>query len=161
MTIMSDQKPVALFTGATAGLGEAILKAYARKHENSRIYLVGRNDAAAQQIIDDVQQMWKETSQSGEVEGDIIFVKADLTLLRNVREVVQEILRTEGDNAKLDFLCMSQGILTFKGRLGKGGFDYPPHYGSRLVFKSFARSFVLSYFQGGNLTEMPFLFSTT
>jgi NAD(P)-dependent dehydrogenase (short-subunit alcohol dehydrogenase family) len=117
-TMTSDQRPVALFTGATAGLGEAILKAYARNHQNSRIYFVGRNDAAAQQIIEDVQQVWKETSQHGEVEGDIIFVKADLTLLRNARNVVQEILRREGDNARLDFLCMSQGILTSKGRLG-------------------------------------------
>ena len=125
MTITSDQKPVALFTGATAGLGEAILKAYARNHENSRIYFVGRNDVAAQQIIGDVRQMWKETSQRGEGEGDIIFVKADLTLLRNARDVVQEILRREGDNAKLDFLCMSQGILTSRGRIGKWScFDF-------------------------------------
>lgn len=118
MTIRNDHRPVALFTGATAGLGEAILKAYARNHENSRIYFIGRNDAAAQQIIEDVRHMWKETSQRDEDEGDIIFVKADLTLLKNAQDVVQEILRMEGDNAKLDFLCMSQGVLTLKGRLG-------------------------------------------
>jgi NAD(P)-dependent dehydrogenase (short-subunit alcohol dehydrogenase family) len=117
-TMTNDQRPIALFTGATAGLGEAILKAYARNHQNSRIYFVGRNDAAAQQIIEDVQQTWKEISQSGEGEGDIIFVKADLTLLKNARDVVQRIVRREGDNARLDFLCMSQGILTSKGRLG-------------------------------------------
>lgn len=118
MTITNDHIPVALFTGATAGLGEAILKAYARNHENSRIYFIGRNEAAAQHITHDVQQMWKETSQNDEVKGEIIFVKADLTLLRNVRDAVQEILRREGDNVKLDLLCMSQGVLTSKGRLG-------------------------------------------
>lgn len=120
MTIANDHRPVALFTGATAGLGEAILKAYARNHENSRIYFIGRNDAAAQQIIEDVRKMWKENSQrgEGEGEGDIVFVKADLTLFKNARDAVQEILRREGDNVRLDFLCMSQGFLTFKGRLG-------------------------------------------
>ena len=118
MALTNDHRPVALFTGATAGIGEAILKAYSRNHENSRIYFIGRNDAAAQQIIDDVRQMWKETSQHDESEGDIIFVKADLTLLKNARDAVQEILKREGNNASLDFLCMSQGLLTFKGRLG-------------------------------------------
>ena len=118
MTMANDQRPVALFTGATAGLGEAILKAYARNHANSRIYFVGRNDAAAQRIMEEIRREWKDASQHSEDEGDIIFVKADLTLLRNARGVVQEILRKEGDNARVDFLCMSQGFLTSKGRLG-------------------------------------------
>jgi NAD(P)-dependent dehydrogenase (short-subunit alcohol dehydrogenase family) len=114
----NDDGPVALFTGATAGLGEAILKAYAKKHKNSRIYFVGRNDAAALQIKEDVQRMWNETPQHTGDKGDIIFVKADLTLLTNIHGVFEEILKREGTNARLDFLCMSQGFLTLKGRMG-------------------------------------------
>jgi NAD(P)-dependent dehydrogenase (short-subunit alcohol dehydrogenase family) len=118
MTTTGDEGAVALFTGATAGLGEAILKAYARNHTNSRIYFVGRNDVAAQQIKEDVRRAWKEAPRHSGDKGDIIFVKADLTPLTNVRGVFQEILKREGNNARLDFLCMSQGFLTLKGRLG-------------------------------------------
>lgn len=115
----NDAGPVALFAGATAGLGEAILKAYAGKHTNARIYFVGRNEVAAQQIIRDVRQLWKDAPKNSEGEGDIIFLKADLSLLRNVRGVAEEFMRREGDNARLDFLCMSQGYLTLRGRIGR------------------------------------------
>jgi NAD(P)-dependent dehydrogenase (short-subunit alcohol dehydrogenase family) len=118
MMTTNNEGPVALFAGATAGLGEAILKAYARKHTNARIYFVGRNKDAAQQIEDDVRREWKENPQNAAEEGEVIFLKADLSLLRNSRMVLQEFLKREGSNAKLDFLCMSQGILTLKARLG-------------------------------------------
>ena len=118
MTTANDDRPVALFTGATAGLGEAILKAYAKNHTNSRIYFVGRNDAAALQIKEEVQRVWHDTPQQPGGKGDIVFVKADLTLLTNVHDFFREIIQREGNDAKLDFMCMSQGFLTLRGRLG-------------------------------------------
>jgi NAD(P)-dependent dehydrogenase (short-subunit alcohol dehydrogenase family) len=116
----NDAGPVAVFAGATAGLGEAILKAYAGKHINARIYFIGRNEVAAEQIITDVRQLWKDAApKNSDGEGDIIFLKADLSLLRNVRGVAEEFMKREGENARLDFLCMSQGYLTLRGRIGR------------------------------------------
>lgn len=114
-----DNGPVALFAGGTAGLGEAILKAYAKNHVNARIYFVGRNEVAAQEIIKDVRQIWKDISKDAEGQGDIIFLKVDLSLLKNVRSVAEEFGKREGENARLDFLCMSQGFLTMRGRMGR------------------------------------------
>lgn len=117
MTSTRNEGPVALFAGGTAGLGEAILKAYAKKHCNARIYIVGRNETAAAQIEEDVRREWKENS-AGDKGGDVVFIKADLSLLRNSPAVLDAFLEREGSDAKLDFLCMSQGFLTLKSRLG-------------------------------------------
>ncbi|KAJ9643366.1 hypothetical protein H2199_004045 [Coniosporium tulheliwenetii] len=92
----NDQCPVALFTGATAGIGEAILKAYAKQHRDARIYFVGRNEASARKIIEDVREIWTDGQGGVENEGAITFIKADLTLLRNVQSVVEEVKRREG-----------------------------------------------------------------
>jgi NAD(P)-dependent dehydrogenase (short-subunit alcohol dehydrogenase family) len=114
MTTAHDSGPVALFTGATAGLGEAILRAYARRNPSARIYFVGRNEAAAARIEADVRREWRDGG------GDIVFIKADLSLLANAHAVVDAFLAREGGeaDARLDFLCMSQGFVTLKPRMG-------------------------------------------
>lgn len=43
------------------------------------------------------------------------FIKKDLTLLKNVDEVCDEIKSKE---TKLNLLCMTQGIMSLKGRDG-------------------------------------------
>jgi NAD(P)-dependent dehydrogenase (short-subunit alcohol dehydrogenase family) len=112
----TDQTPpVALFAGATAGLGEATLRAYARTHRTARIYLVGRNAAAAARIEADVR-----SARGADGGGDVVFLQADLSLLANARAVVGAFVAREGGEAvaRLDFLCMSQGFLTLKPRMG-------------------------------------------
>lgn len=145
------ERPVALFAGATAGLGEAILKAYARTHRNARIYFIGRNEDAAQKIIDDVRRMWKDSYQDSEAgeQGDIAFLKADLTLLANVRGVVDEFIKREGPQAKLDLLCMSQGYLTLRGRI-----ETSEHHDAPFVLHLYSRIYLvyllLPYLQRSN-----------
>jgi len=118
MTRVQNSGPVALFTGGTAGLGEAILRAYARTHATARIYFVGRNEAAAALIEADVRREWKDGN--GDEGGDVVFIKADLSLLANAQAVVDAFLEREGGDgdARLDFLCMSHGFLTLKPRMG-------------------------------------------
>jgi NAD(P)-dependent dehydrogenase (short-subunit alcohol dehydrogenase family) len=118
MTMVQNSGPVALFTGGTAGLGEAILRAYARTHATARIYFVGRNEAAAARIEADVRREWKDGN--GDEGGDVVFIKADLSLLANAQAVVDAFLEREGGDgdARLDFLCMSHGFLTLKPRMG-------------------------------------------
>jgi NAD(P)-dependent dehydrogenase (short-subunit alcohol dehydrogenase family) len=114
----TKQSPVAVFTGATAGLGEAILKAYANTHPNGRIYFVGRNAAAAEKITSEIQQFWKDNPKVSERSGSITFLKCDLSLLCNVRNLAGDIIQKEGgpENAYFDLICMSQGILSMRGR---------------------------------------------
>jgi NAD(P)-dependent dehydrogenase (short-subunit alcohol dehydrogenase family) len=114
----NHQGPVALFTGATAGIGEAILKAYAEQHPNACIYFVGRKEASAKRIIEDVRQIWTNAPGRTGGEGEITFMKIDLTLLKNVQSIVEEITGKRGHD-RLDLLCMSQGYLTLKGREGR------------------------------------------
>jgi NAD(P)-dependent dehydrogenase (short-subunit alcohol dehydrogenase family) len=118
MTATRNDGPVALFAGGTAGLGEAILRAYARAHPTAHIYIVGRNETAAARIEADVRRGWGESAG-----GDVVFIKADLSLLANTRGVVDAFTEREGgEDARLDFLCMSQGFLTLKPRLGTFAF---------------------------------------
>lgn len=48
-------------------------------------------------------------------ETQMSFIKKDLTLLKNVDEVCDEIKSKE---TKLNLLCMTQGIMSLKGRDG-------------------------------------------
>ncbi len=117
-----DRGPVALFAGATAGLGEATLRAYAAAHRNARIYFVGRNAAAAARIQADVRRAWADVVAPGgegaRGSGDVVFIKADLSLIANGRAVRDAFVEREGEEARLDFLYMSQGVLTVRPRTG-------------------------------------------
>jgi NAD(P)-dependent dehydrogenase (short-subunit alcohol dehydrogenase family) len=113
-----DRGPVALFAGATAGLGEATLRAYAAAHRTARIYFVGRNAAAAARIQADVRRAWGEGGEGAPGSGDLVFIKADLSLIANGRAVRDAFVAREGEGARLDFLYMSQGILTVRPRTG-------------------------------------------
>ena len=108
-TLLKDRVDplTAIFAGGTAGIGEEALKAFAVNAKAPNVYLVGRNEEAAKLIIDGCLKSCPE--------GNFHFLKADLSLLKNVDEVCEEVLRRE---KKLDLLFMSQGYLTFEGRLG-------------------------------------------
>jgi NAD(P)-dependent dehydrogenase (short-subunit alcohol dehydrogenase family) len=127
-----DRGPVALFAGATAGLGEAILRAYAAEHPTARIYFVGRNAAAAARIEADVRRARADAAASGRSDGegvrgsgDVVFIKMDLSLISNGRAVRDAFVTREGEEARLGFLCMSHGYLTVRPRTGT--LDYHFH----------------------------------
>jgi NAD(P)-dependent dehydrogenase (short-subunit alcohol dehydrogenase family) len=96
---------VAVFAGGTAGIGESALLALAANAKSPTAYIVGRNENAAKRIIADCQKLCPD--------GNFIFLRADLGLLKNVDELCEKIKKKE---ARLDLLVMSQGYLTFEGR---------------------------------------------
>jgi NAD(P)-dependent dehydrogenase (short-subunit alcohol dehydrogenase family) len=121
--LVRSQPLVAVFVGATSGIGEYTVKALARTHgtygKGLRVYLVGRNEKQAKAIIDECLKLCPEQ--------EFYFVAAtDLSLLRNVDQVSASLEQQEkekaaakGQIARIDILVMTQAYLRFNGRQGK------------------------------------------
>lgn len=121
--LVKAQPIVAVFVGATAGIGEASIRALAATHSTQgkglRAYIVGRNASAAQKITSDCERICPA--------GQFRFLKAeDLSLLKNVDLVCEELMsaeKKEEENghgkARIDFLVQTQAYLAF-GEARKG-----------------------------------------
>ncbi|CAI7612820.1 short-chain dehydrogenase/reductase [Penicillium manginii] len=96
---------VAVFVGGTSGIGEATARAFVRDTVSSRVYLVGRNEAQASKIIQELRQL--------NPDGQISFVKCDAANLKSVDEVCKTIQQKENH---INLLFMTVGIFTTKGR---------------------------------------------
>ncbi|KAI0172884.1 NAD(P)-binding protein [Hypoxylon sp. FL1284] len=107
----------AVVAGGTAGIGEATVRAiaaaFAHRGSGVRVHIVGRNKDAASKIIADCEIVCPG--------GSFRFHKGDLSLLRDVDNVCNDITRVEreeaekiGTPAKIDFLVCCQGILSTK-----------------------------------------------
>ena len=121
--LVQKQPLVAVFVGGTSGIGEYSLRALASTVAKShgkglRAYIVGRNKTAAETIISDCMNVYPD--------GQFRFIAAaDLSLLKDVDRVCTEILEAEekagtlADQARIDFLVLSQGYLSlsFEGML--------------------------------------------
>lgn len=111
------QPLTAVFVGATNGIGEFTVRELCKTHGNDgpglNIIIVGRNEKAAQTIIDECKLTCSATQ--------FHFVQAeDISLLQNVDKTcikLQGIL--EGLKAPgIDILVQSQGRVEFGGRIG-------------------------------------------
>lgn len=103
---------VAVFVGATNGIGEAALKEFARSARSPRAYFIGRSQEAAARITAECRQL--------NPEGEFTFIKADVSLIRNVDAVCREIQSKE---TSINILFLSCGTI----RCGEGRiFSYPP-----------------------------------
>lgn len=123
-TLVQSHPLVAVFVGGTSGIGEYTIRALAATHGDQgkglRIYIVGRNAAAAEQTIAYCRSVCSR--------GQFLFVKADdLSLLKDVDRVCAEIIRLEEKESalnrgkpRLDILVMSQAYfpLLFQPRKG-------------------------------------------
>jgi NADP-dependent 3-hydroxy acid dehydrogenase YdfG len=89
---------VAVFTGATSGIGEAALKEFVKNISKPRCYMVGQSKTAADRIIDECKSLNSE--------AELIFIQADLTLIKNVDEVCKQIKQKE---STLNLLFLSAG----------------------------------------------------
>ncbi|KAK5109791.1 hypothetical protein LTR62_006524 [Meristemomyces frigidus] len=126
LTYTSSRPLVAVFIGATSGIGENTLRQLCFSHGKQgaglRIYLIGRNALAAERIFDDC----KRVCSGGRAEVKFVFVQVeDLTLLRGVEGGCREVLALERERAgkeeaRIDFLCLTQGFVRF------GGAEYTP-----------------------------------
>jgi NAD(P)-dependent dehydrogenase (short-subunit alcohol dehydrogenase family) len=118
-TLANRESLVAVFVGGTQGIGEysirALTAAYGKSGGKLRLYIVGRNEAAAAKIISDSQQICPS--------GTFQFVRAnDIALLKDVDRVCVEIMELEkkaSETPKVDILVMTQGYLAFEERQGK------------------------------------------
>lgn len=70
-------------------------------------YLLSRNGTAASTITEQVKKL--------NPESEVVFIKADTSLIKNVDAVCKDIQSKED---KINFLFMTTGYLTFNGRNG-------------------------------------------
>lgn len=119
--LLSKRFLVAVFPGSTSGIGEFTVRALARhaaKGQGARIYLVGRNQKAADAIAADY---------AASTNVQIRFVKADdLSLLKDVDRCCEEIKQLEAQESTeqpphIDLLVMSHADLYFGGKRRETG----------------------------------------
>ncbi|KAL5334685.1 hypothetical protein BJX70DRAFT_391232 [Aspergillus crustosus] len=89
---------VAVFVGATSGIGAATLRAFAKYTRRPRVYFVGRSEVAANTIIEECTTL--------NPHGAYIFIQAYVSLLRVVDEVCSDIRAREKG---LNVLFLSPG----------------------------------------------------
>ncbi|KAJ0116824.1 hypothetical protein J7T55_009975 [Diaporthe amygdali] len=100
---------VAVFAGATAGIGETSLREFARHTAKPRIYIVGRSKEACDRLEADLREV--------NPEGQYTFIRSDVSLLRNVDDVCKQIREKESE---INVLFMSQGTLNFSKQTEEG-----------------------------------------
>ncbi|CEI41403.1 hypothetical protein FVEN_g3608 [Fusarium venenatum] len=91
---------VAVFAGATAGIGETALKAFAKHAPRPKIYFIGRSQEAGDRLQIELKDL--------NPEGSYVFIQKDMSLLKNADEVCRDIKSKE---TALNVLFMSQGTL--------------------------------------------------
>lgn len=93
---------VALVTGASAGIGEAIAKTFAR--EGARVVITGRRQAELDRVVDEI----------GRENGQSVAVAGSVTDDRHAGEAVEQAVRHFGT---LDVLVNNAGVGEFGRRL--------------------------------------------
>jgi len=78
---------VAVFAGATSGIGEATLKSLLKYAVEPRIYLIARNQASAERVIAECRQI--------NPRGEYVFIQADLSSIRETDRACEQIKRRE------------------------------------------------------------------
>ena len=91
---------VAVFVGATSGIGLYTLKQFAKHARQPRVYFIGRSQEAGDRIASECK--------AANPEGEFIFVKADVSLIRVVDDVCRDIQSKE---KAVNLLFLSPGTL--------------------------------------------------
>ncbi|PLB49112.1 putative short-chain dehydrogenases/reductase [Aspergillus steynii IBT 23096] len=101
---INSHKPelVAVFVGATSGIGEGTAKELANTVKKPTIHLIGRNEATGSKILEELR--------AANPEGSFHFIKSDVSLLKNVDKACAEIKEKE---ESIDLLFMSTGYMGF------------------------------------------------
>jgi NAD(P)-dependent dehydrogenase (short-subunit alcohol dehydrogenase family) len=103
------QKLVAVFVGATSGIGETTLKEFVKSAREPRVYFVGQSEKAAARIKAGLTQL--------NPQGDYTFVQADTSLIKNVDQVCNDIKARE---TAINVLFMSTGTLVTGTKTSEG-----------------------------------------
>ncbi|KAG8879146.1 hypothetical protein FRB97_001926 [Tulasnella sp. 331] len=100
----ASYRPVALFVGGTAGVGQGTAEAFARATKgNAHIMICGRSKASADKIMATFPQT---------PESNYEFIECDVSLMKNVVATTSAIMSRV---SSLNYLVLSQGILTMQG----------------------------------------------
>jgi NADP-dependent 3-hydroxy acid dehydrogenase YdfG len=95
---------VAVFVGATSGIGEYSLKAFAKNTRQPRAYFIGRSQEAGNRI--------KAECHALNPQGEFIFMKSDTSLIRNVDSICDEIKKKE---KSINILFLTTGTFAQTG----------------------------------------------
>lgn len=99
--IISDLPPlVAVFVGATSGIGETSLREFARSAQKARVYFTGRSQEAGDRLTAECKLL--------NPQAEFIFYKVDTSLLKNVDEICSRIKSKE---SAINVLFISQGTV--------------------------------------------------
>ncbi|KAH8697890.1 short-chain dehydrogenase/reductase [Talaromyces proteolyticus] len=98
---------VALFIGATSGIGQAALQNFAQHTSSARIYSVARTSA-----VQSHETLLGALRQSNP-RNIYNLVTADVSLISEIDRIYESIAQNE---VKLDILFMSAGFMAFEGR---------------------------------------------
>ncbi|KAK9364442.1 retinol dehydrogenase 14 [Lipomyces kononenkoae] len=104
---------VAVFAGATSGIGETSLKQFAKNTVRPRIYFIGRSKESGSRITAELQKL--------NPEGEYIYKSVDVSLLRSVDNACSEIKDKE---AAINMLFLSTGTM-LSGKDTEEGLIYP------------------------------------
>ncbi|KFA54049.1 hypothetical protein S40293_09840 [Stachybotrys chartarum IBT 40293] len=96
---------VALFLGATSGIGQSALIQFAKYAVRPRIYVVARPTSPTTALLDELHK--------SNCEGIYTVIQKDVSLIRETSDVVEFIKSREN---KLDLLFESIGFISFCGR---------------------------------------------
>ncbi|THX78773.1 hypothetical protein D6D04_05548 [Aureobasidium pullulans] len=78
---------VAVFVGATNGVGEATVRQFAKYASAPRVYLIGRSQDAGTRIVNECRAL--------NAKGEFTFISKDTSLMRNVDEICETIKQKE------------------------------------------------------------------
>ncbi|KAH8423409.1 uncharacterized protein LDX57_001170 [Aspergillus melleus] len=117
---------VGVFVGGTSGISLSTALAFARYSLSPKIYLIGRNQSAADDAITSIRSINPSAKTT--------FLQSDISLLKNVDRVCADIAASE---RKVNLLFMTPGYMTLKGRDETAeGLDrkFVLHYYARMRF---------------------------
>ncbi|KAH8821562.1 hypothetical protein F5884DRAFT_93242 [Xylogone sp. PMI_703] len=96
---------VAVFVGATSGIGQATLKHLAKSASFPIVYIIGRSQQAAAKQLDELRNLNPAATFN--------FIEAQISLMKEVDRVCDEIKSKE---SKVDILFISPGYITMGGK---------------------------------------------
>jgi NADP-dependent 3-hydroxy acid dehydrogenase YdfG len=104
----SKPSVVAVFVGATSGIGLATAKHLTSAAVTPTLYILGRSKTSATPLLDDLARI--------NPQAKINFIETEIGLIKNVDKACEEIVSKE---KKVDTLFLSPGGVSFGGRDGK------------------------------------------
>ena len=97
---------VAVFAGATSGIGEATLKNLVKYAIEPKIYLLARNPVSAARVIAECRRI--------NPKGEYVFIKADLSLVKETDHACAQVKTSE---KLVNLVVLSAGEISFdRGR---------------------------------------------